>query len=166
MSEIADNARVAMFVSDFAQGDLPSGGKVNALGVGWQFTTLTQTGNTPSQSLCVLIDVPQRFVGEQVALSLTLFDSGGDVVTIPMPDGTIQAVRIGQAAVVDRPTVPGNVVPSELPARIAMLVGLPAGLPLRPGQTYRWQLEIDGDDRQAWQVTFYVVAPVAPIVVG
>jgi len=104
LSEIFEAAEATIFLADFASAD--PAGKINALGVGWQFTPLMQQGLTPGQAVAALIELPRQFVGHQVAVSLTLLDGAGEPVTTPgpSPDQPGQVVRVGQLPVVQMPT--------------------------------------------------------------
>lgn len=166
MSDIADSAKAVVFVADHAVAD-PPGNKINALGVAWQVTTLSPSGATPGQAVVAVIEVPQRFAGDEVALSLSLRDSADNVVALPQPpDGNPQPMRVAQVAVVDKPLLPGVATPKELKSRMQIVLGLPSGLTLRPGELYTWRLEIDGTTRDDWTASFFVVPAPSQVVVG
>jgi hypothetical protein len=165
VSEVADAATAVVVLADYAAAEPPAG-KINAIGVGWQITAIAPTGGTPPQTIVVLIDVPQSFAGEQVALTLSLRDATNNIVEVPQPDGSRQSVRIAQLAVINKPAVPGVALPRDMPARVQVVVALPTGLALQPGELYTWQLDIDGTRKPEWATSFYVVAPAPPAVLG
>lgn len=161
---IADDARACVILADFANSD-PSG-KANFLGAGWQVTAVSPAGTTSPLSLAALIEVPQRWIGDEFAVSLTLRDESGEMVKMPGPSGELQAVRIQQILKVERPNVPGVMSMGKLWSRSQIILNFPMGLPLARGQSYTWQLEIDGQDNPQWCASFLVAGVPPPPVAG
>lgn len=76
------------------------------------------------------------------------------------------AIRVAQLAKIERPSLPGTYLPSDVPSRIQMIMNFPNGLPLQPGRMYKWQLEIDSDSRPEWEASFFIIGPPPAPVMG
>lgn len=165
MSRVADLARVAVLLADYAAPD-PSG-RINILGAGWNVTGANPTtGQTPQQSLVVLLDFPPELYGEDFTLSLQLRDSAGALVELPGPTGQPQPMRIAQVLRVEEPPAPLGGPRNLLWAHSQTVFTLLQGLPLRPNELYTWCVEIDGDERPERAVSFYVAGPPPTPVIG
>lgn len=166
MSEIADEARVSVILADYASVDAIN--KANVIGAGWQIAGIDPTtGMTAPQSLLVMIDLPPRYYNEDFALAITLLDQAGEPVKVPGPTGEPQAMRIAQLAKAEEPVFPGGNVPRGLvPSHVQVLMSFAAGIALAPGQLYTWQVEIDGDAKPTWRLSFFVAGPPPPPVIG
>jgi hypothetical protein len=159
VSVIADEARVAVFLADYAAADAVN--KINAIGLGWAVTgTDPSTGLTAPQTLVAMLDVPPDRYGEDFTLTLTLRDEAGAPVALPGPAGTPQPMRIAQIVRAEEPTFgPAMNVPRDvLWAHVQVVLNLGNGLPLQPG-LYSWQLDIDGKEDPKWRASFYVPGP-------
>lgn len=154
---IASTVRLTVVLADYAMVDQSN--KVNILGAGWQLTGTGPNGVTPQQSLVVLFEVPPVHLGEQFAISITLYDEAGVPVQIPGPTGEMQPLRAQQLVQAERPQVPGVALPNTLPGRGQMVMSLINGLPLAGGQSYTWRVEVDGNSNPQWEASFYVVGP-------
>lgn len=159
---VGEEARASLILADYANADAAQ--KLNLLGGGWQVTALTQTGLTPPQALVAAIEVPERYAGTEFPVSLTLLDEAGEQVKVPGPSGNVEALRIAQMAKAERPNVPGVLLYGKVWSRVQVILNFPGGLPLRPGQSYSWELEVDGHHNTQWRVSFYVAAPPQPVV--
>ena len=166
MSAIADTARVAVLLADYAQADTVQ--KINMLGAGWQVTGLDpSTGITAPQTLVVMIDIAPPHAGETYALEAALYDDGGDLVLVPGPTGNLIPLRIGQSVTAEPPVFPGRQVPKgSLWAHQQMVLSFPGGLALAAGRAYTWRVRIDGDESRDWGITFFVAAAPASPVIG
>lgn len=166
MSEIADQSRVSIILADYASADAVN--KVNVIGAGWQIAGIDpQTGLTAAQSLIVMIDLPPRFYSEDFALAIVLLDQSDQPVMLSGPTGQPQAMRISQLARAEEPVFAGGNVPrGVVPSHVQVIISLSAGLALAPGQLYTWQVEIDGDAKPTWRVSFFVAGPPPPPVIG
>lgn len=166
MSEVADDACVSLILADYAAADAIN--KVNVIGAAWQISGVQpETGLTPPQSLVVFIDLPPKHYNEEFALTVALLDDTGNPVQIPGPTGEPQALRISQLAKAEKPTfaqpgIPQNVVPTH----VQIVANFPGGLPLAPGRLYSWQVDIDGDAKPAWRVSFFVAGPPPAPILG
>lgn len=159
---ISDDVRAALILADYANGD--SAGKANILGAGWQVTPITQTGTTLPHALVVLIELPPRNIGDDFTVAMTLSDETGHPVQITGPTGESQDMRVTQKAKAERPGVPGAQEAGKLWSRTQIILHFATGLPLTPGRTYTWTLEIDGHHNPQWSVGFYVTnSPAEPV---
>jgi hypothetical protein len=162
-----DDASVMVAIADFVGVD--AGGKVNAIGLGFTVSGMQPNGFTAPQFVVAFVDAPGKYAGDQTALTLELRNLTDDeVVKAPAPSGQLEALRITNQAMFERPIVPGVALGADMPVRIQMTVGFPAGLPnLAPGKTYAWKLQMDGRSRQSWRAFFHLPsAPPGPIIGG
>jgi hypothetical protein len=167
MSSISDDAKVQIFLADYAAADASN--KVNALGVGFQICIPQATGLTSPLTVVVLVDVPAVHAGEECAVELTLVNDSGEVVGVPGPTGENTALRFGQNTPIQQPgfNLPGLRVPRDAVwARHQLVANFQTGLPLPVSQSYRWRVSIDGNTRKDWEVSFYVPGPSGGVVVG
>lgn len=165
MSQLAEDARVTLLIADYVGVDASN--KVNALGAGFTMTGVNPTGLTPPMHLVVLIDIPSKYAGQDFALLLELRDDkAGKAVQVTGPNGTLEALRIQQVARGDRPQVQGAHVPDSVPVRVQVAMAFPGGLPLAANNSYTWRVELDGQHRKGWDVTFHVLGPPPPPVFG
>jgi hypothetical protein len=49
---------------------------------------------------------------------------------------------------------------------VGIAMGIPLGLAVPAGHSYRWTLHIDDMSKDEWSAGFYVVNPPAPPVIG
>lgn len=133
--------RAAIVLADFAETD--PGGKVHVLGAGWSVTGPQQG----PQAVVGFIQVPPDRAGNAVPFTLRLTGRDSEVVEVHGPAGPQPMELTGQVEVLepegwDRST----------DLNVAFAVNLV--LPLSPGQSYTWSLEVDGKDLAT--TTFYV----------
>jgi hypothetical protein len=153
-----DDARVTLLVADYVGVD--AGGKLNVLGLGFTISGLQPTGATAPQAVAALVDLPSRYVGQDFALSIDLRDdTTGEIVQVQRLDGGQDALRVQQNVTVQPIAVPGLQIPREMNARVQVNLGFPGGLPLVAGHFYSWRAEIDGNTKDVWRATFWVVGP-------
>jgi hypothetical protein len=127
--------RASVILADFAESDTGTG-KVHILGAGWSVT-----GPEPGpHAVVALIDVPPERVGEQIPVTLRLADRGGRVLEVLGPAG-MQRVEIAGQIETHEPD--GWDRSTDL--RVAFTANLML-LPLQPGQSYTWSVEVDGKD--------------------
>ena len=160
---IYDDAHVTVLLGDYVAVDQT--GKINALGVGFQFSPLQANGNTAGMCVAAVIDVPQKYAGEQYSVSLELRNMDiNQVVALP---GTTppQALRFQQLVTATKPAINGVAIPDSVPCRHQIAAQLLEGIPLPPGR-YGWRLEVDGQHRKNWHAYFNVLHPPAQPVVG
>jgi hypothetical protein len=162
---IFEDAHAFVLLADYIGVD--AGGKINAIGAAFALTGVQQTGFTPPQYVAAIIDVPGKYAGQEFAASFELRDeTAGTVVQMPGPSGQLESLRIQQVAKAERPQIPGVYLPEVMFCRVHMVLAFPNGLPLAPACMYQWRLQIDGQYRSNWQVSFYVPGPPPPPVFG
>lgn len=161
------DTQAQVLIADYIGIDAAS--KVNALGAGLQIAPILQTGQTSPLHVVAIIDFPAAMYGQTVPVTIELRDMTTDsVVMMPGPAGPSQALRVQQLVQVARPTVnvPGLFLPDDLPSRAQIALAFPNGLPLVPGRSYLWKLEVDGTRRKGWAARFFVPAPPQPPILG
>lgn len=167
MSEIAEAARVAVFLADYAGND--PGGRINALGVGWALAPLNpQTGVTSALAAVAIVSVPPQFYGAEYAIEVTLRREDGRAVEMPGPTGEPQALRLAQNIRAEEPTFPpgSNVPRGKLWSQMQVVMGFSNGLPLVGGQLYSFTVGIDSTSKPDWAASFYVPGPPSGPVFG
>lgn len=161
------DARVLIFVADYAGVD--AGGKINAIGAAFNLTGLQpQGGLTPPQYVVVVIDVPTKYVGTEFPVSIELRrDDLNQAVTVLGPAGQQDALRFQQIVRPETPQVPpGAQLPTGVFSRVQFVLAFPTGLQLQPGISYRWRVEIEGQNHPTWDAGFHVLAPAPGPVFG
>lgn len=163
---LRDDARVTVVIADYIGVD--ASGKINVVGGGWTTVGAQTSGFSAAQYLAVLVDVASGHVGDEFTLTVALHDAeSGEIIALPGPTGTAEALRIQQLFRVDPPaSQPGVYVPSSMFSRVQFLVGFPNGLPLAAGRRYSWRVEIDGEGRSDWGADFLIAGPPPSPVVG
>jgi hypothetical protein len=128
--------RAALVLCDYAAQDI-QGGKVHLMGAGWSVT-----GPMPTpHAVAAFVKVGWDEANVRHELSLRLVNSDGATVSLPGPAGE-QRIEFPGRLEVPRPAgVPHG---SEIDATFVVSIG---ALPLTPGQRYRWELSIDGEER-------------------
>jgi hypothetical protein len=133
--------RASIILADFAETD--PAGKVHILGAGW-----SATGPQPGpQAVVGFIQVPPEQSEGAISFTLRLADLLGNVVEVPGPAG-MQPMELGGQVEVREPEEWDRA--SDLNVAFAVNVVLP----LPPGHSYTWSLEVDGKDLAT--TTFYV----------
>lgn len=154
---IFEDAHAFVLIADYIGVD--AAGKINTIGAGFAISGVQPTGLLAPQYVGAVIDVPGRYVGQECALSLELFDdTAGSTVQVPAESG-LEAMRVQQVVRVDRPNLPGVSIPDSMFSRLQVTLGFPTGLPLAPGRQYSWRLQIDGHHSPDWYASFYVPGP-------
>lgn len=166
MSEASESAELSIQLADFALTD--PAGKLNIIGGGVAALGYSpESGTTTRFTLVATAKVPARLCPLEIVLEFALLDALGNTVELPGPAGTPQKLRIGQAARVEKPGIPGGPsFPDTIPARYVTILDFSNGLPLALGQAYAWQFRIDGDTENAVTEHFLVPGPPPPPVFG
>ncbi|EYR65026.1 hypothetical protein N866_18830 [Actinotalea ferrariae CF5-4] len=160
MSPISDSARVSLFVADYAAPDAIQ--KLNIIGAGWAVTGVNpETGLTAPHAVVAFIDVPPDHYGEDFAFTLTLRGPDGQPVRVPGPTGQVEPLRIAQTLRAEEPQFPPevNVPRRTVWSHTQVALNMSNGIPVQVGSLYTWTLDIDGNTRPAWAVSFYVPGP-------
>jgi hypothetical protein len=114
-----------------------------------------------------LVDAPARYAGETTSLTLELRnDTDDEIVKAPSPSGQMEALRVTNQAKFERPNVPGVQLGADMPVRLQLTLGFPAGIPITAGKTYSWKLQVDGRSRKSWRAFFHVPAPPTGPIIG
>jgi hypothetical protein len=132
--------RVTLLLADHA---VVAEGKLYINGGGWSVTS----GGAPS-AIAVKLDVPWDRTNQRLQLRLRLIGQDGEQVVVHNPEGP-QPVEIAAEAEVGRPA--GLAHGADIDFPMAFQIG---PLPLQPGQRYQWVLDIDGETREEWRLTF------------
>ncbi len=157
MTELSENARVAVLLADFANQDPAN--KINLLGANWNIAAVQPTGMTPPQAIVVFVEVPSRFHGTDFTVSIALLDEAGNAVDVPRPEGQVEPLHVEQAFRAERPKIVGIDAPADLPCRVQMILNFVVGVPLPPGGLYRWHVEVDDTANPQWEASFYIGQP-------
>lgn len=168
MSEISDAARVQIFLADHAVADASN--KINALGVGFQIMGLQANGFTAPCAVVVLAEFPPKFVGDDLAMELALYNDLNELVTAPglMGDATTP-LRFGQNVVLQKPvaSLPGVTIQQGIIwPRHQLVAAFQAGVPLAIGRSYEWRVSIDSVTKPDWIASFVTPAPPGGLIVG
>lgn len=166
MSETATRPEItgALVFADYAAVD-PLG-KVNIIGAGIRVLQRIPPGPTTQPCAVVaMLTSPQPTPGDAPAVELVLTDPSGRVVHVGRSDAPPQAIRVGQILDFPPPTAPGIIIPRHaLPSSASFAVNFNTGLPLEPGTSYQWRLQVDHDVVATY--SFYVAVPPPPPTIG
>lgn len=159
------DAQVQFILADFANTD--GAGKLNVLGGGIAFIGIQDGGATAPFALAVEVRVPAKYAGTSYALTVELHDATiGQLVGLPGPDGTLQALRAQQVVTVQSVQLPPQfAVPPDTMQNHTMVMNFPGGLPLAAGHSFEWRVQIDGQTRH-WFHRFHVLGPNPGVVFG
>lgn len=162
---LADDVFVSIILGDYVAID--AAGKLNILGGGFIMTSIQTTGTTVPMYVATIIDVPSEHLGHEFAVSVELRDLATDsVVMLTGPSGNLEALRVQQLFKADRMVGPGIYLPESMFGRCQSLLGFANGIPLTPGHTYAWSVEVNGQHRKPWIAKFHVLGPPPPPVIG
>lgn len=162
---LANEAQVQILTADYAGTDAI--GKLNAIGAGVTMLGQQPDGSWPPICLAVTVNVPATHAGTDYALSVELHDvTQGKIVQIPTVDGTLQPLRVQQAVTVAPISLPPHLKrPNDALTQHVMVMNFPGGLPLTPGSSYEWRVQIDGRMTHWWS-RFHALGPAAGVVFG
>jgi Family of unknown function (DUF6941) len=130
-----------MMLCDHAQ---VADGKMFISGGGWSITGTP----TPPSAVAVLLQVPWTEANRRVTFRLKLVDGDGRPVGQRDVTGQVATVEVNGELTARRPT--GLPEGTLLDAPLAVTF---APLDLAPGR-YVWELWIDGENHEDWQVSF------------
>ena len=138
-----------MMLADHAQ---VADGKLFISGGGW---TTCGPGPTPA-SIAMIFHVPWQRTNEKISFGLRLVDEDGQQVAQPGPGG-MQPVQAAGQIEAGRPpgTTPGTEI--SVPITFNVILRLP------PGGRYTWLLQVNGEEDDAWRLSFVTRnAPASP----
>ena len=138
--------KVTMLLADYA---VVAEGKLFISGAGWSVA-----GPEPQPSaLAVKIDVPWDRANDKISLRVRLMGEDGQPVAVPGPAGP-QPIEMTGEFEVGRP--PGLKPGTSIDVPLAFQIG---PLPLTHGCRYVWELELDGETNENWNVAFLTRSP-------
>jgi hypothetical protein len=113
-------------------------GKVHLLGAGWSLTGPT----VPPSAIAGFLRIPWGDAKEDLNFRLQLLDENRTKIELPRADGESRPVRFdGRLGPVG--TQLDEDVTRKVPMNLSFSLNIPP-LPLSPGETYEWILEIEG----------------------
>lgn len=130
---------VTMLLADHA---VVAEGKLYVNGGGWSVVD----ASVPAYSIALLVLVPWDRAGRPMVLNLRLIDEDGRSLT---DAATGRPAQISATLGVERPPMQ----PAGVPLDVPLVVGIPA-MTLAPRTRYTWLLDIDGETRDDWRVSF------------
>jgi hypothetical protein len=133
--------KVTMMLADAA---LEVGGKMTIAGAGWKVIS----PNPTPFAVCGWIDVPWNLMNQGHQAQLALLDADGHPYAVP--GGVPVALPPDNFSVQRMPGMKPGMTGSHF---LVVQVG---GLPLIPGETYVWELSINGKTHEEWRLPFYV----------
>lgn len=137
--------KITVLLADSAQTD--QSGKVHALGLGWSITT----SPTPPMAIVVFVSVEWHEANTPQHLTATLVTQDGEPVLVPRPNGQ-EEVRIDADFELGRPAG----LPAGSPLTMSMALGVAPGIPLTPGERYRWRVTTPTEPDEDFGVSFFV----------
>jgi hypothetical protein len=120
--------------------------------------TLILAGVTPESAVAVFVEAPWDRCNRPLDLQLDLVTEDEKPVVIAVgPEPSPVLIRHSVVA------VPAPGAPNGSPGFASFLVNLRGGLPLAPGNWYKWRAFVDKEHDEAWEAKFYVQRmPTAP----
>lgn len=162
MSEVGQSARVTIIVADYVA--VAESHKFTIVGSGITLAGLDpQSGRTAPISAIAIATFDPKFLGESPVVEFSFETDDGELVEIPppldQPDGNPQPLRITPG---ENPLVPtvveGVVVPAHaVRPKVQMMMQFQSGMPLVADRRYLWRITIDGETRDEWTETLYVM---------
>jgi hypothetical protein len=134
----------------------PQAGTLDLLNAGWSQTSPTPSPMgqvVPPQVVAIFFEVDRHLCNRDITLLVELVDEDGGAVALPGPAGP-QPMRIEQHIRVPIPPL----LPGGAPGSGNLLLELMPGPPLAPG-VYTWRVTLNGEHRDDWTATFYVLPP-------
>jgi hypothetical protein len=163
VSEMAESISAHVTIADYVD---EANGKIIIIGGGIQFVGfIPQMGMTTAFSIFVEMQCPVPVPERHAAVELLLVDASGQAVQVPGEGDSKQALRVAQNVEFIEPYLPGASVPrGSVNARATMTLAFPNGIPLTPGHSYSWRVQIDHDVLATQP--FYIPAPQIGPVLG
>lgn len=154
--------RASVIIADFVNVD--AGGKANLIGAGISLLGFDpQQGVTSPFALYVRLVSPLP-TNDRPAVEILLADASGQPVMLPGPMGEAQALRISQNVDFPPVAVQGVTIPNgAIPSVAQFAINFANGLPLAPGHSYSWRIQLD-HDVIASESIFIPVAPAGPVI--
>jgi hypothetical protein len=159
MSDAFEAVTVNLLLADYSsQGDR---GKINIIGGAISQVGFLPSGLTPPLHVIALLGFPDKLGGTECDVTIELREvPSGSVVQLPNASGSKEAVRIQHMVRIEHVVLDSGVKrPVDLRAQAQIVAAFQNGLPLTPGNSYKWKLLIDGQSRKGWEAPFSVLAP-------
>ena len=164
MSDVGHSARVTIIVADYATVN-ESNNKFTIVGSGVSLVGFDSRAikRTAPLSVVAIATFDPKFLGESPVVELTLETTDGSIVELPpgddAPDGPPFPIHIKAGPEPLVPTVlPGYRLPYDaIRPKTQMMMQFASGLPLSFEHRYLWRVTIDGESRDEWTESLYVV---------
>jgi hypothetical protein len=162
MSEVGQSARVTIIAADYVA--VAESHKFTIVGSGITLVGLDpQTGHTAPISVVAIATFDPKFLGESPLVEFSFETDDGELVELPAPPDQIevhpQPLRITTGP---NPLLPTVVKGVDVPAdavrpKVQMMMQFQSGLPLVADRRYLWRMTIDGETRDEWTESLYVM---------
>jgi hypothetical protein len=162
MSDASDSAHVRIFIADYAVAALD--GKITMVGGGIAITGFNPaTGTTAPFTVIAIVSFDPKCIGDSPAVELLLENEQGQLVQLPGQPGPI---RVGTSEKLNPPVLQGANVPNDaVRPKAQILLQLQNGLPLPPGNGFRWRVRVDHETHPEWTEPLYVpTASAGPVI--
>ncbi|MBK9725126.1 MAG: hypothetical protein WAW82_03145 [Candidatus Lutibacillus vidarii] len=133
--------RATIMLCDYAT---VADGKLYISGGGWSVTN----AQVPASAVAAKFEVPWTQANQPIRIAFRLIDADGAPVLLAGPQGPLP---VGAEAVLEVSRPLG--VPAGTPIDAPMAFGVPP-LSLAAGRRFGWVLEVDGETREDWTLTF------------
>jgi hypothetical protein len=164
MSEVGHSARVTIIVADYATVN-ETNNKFTIVGSGISLVGFDPKATTRTAPLSVvaIASFDPKFLGENPIVELTLETTDGTVVELPpgtdTPDEPPFPVHIkaGGEPLVST-LLSGYRVPADaIRPKVQMMMQFSSGLPLSFEHRYLWRVTVDGEKRDEWTESLFVL---------
>ncbi|WP_141244903.1 hypothetical protein [Mycobacterium intracellulare] len=162
MSEASESAHVRIFLADYAIVD-PLG-KITVVGGGISILGFNPaSGTTAPFSVVAIASFDPKCIGDSPAVELLLENDEGQLVHLPGQPGPL---RVGTSEKLNPPALPGANIPNDaVRPKAQILMQFQNGLPLPPGNGFRWRVRVDHESRPEWAEPLYVpTASAGPVI--
>jgi len=162
MSDVGERITASVMLADYAAQET---GKLHVIGGGLQFLGFDPNmGVTAPFTVIVSLTSPTAITTDHPAVEIVLVDAGGDPVGLPGPAGP-QVMRISQNVEMPEPALPGQSLPKgSINASATFVLHFATGLPIPPGLSYSWRVQIDHDVKATYP--FFIPGPPQGPVLG
>lgn len=162
MSAVSQSARVTIMVADYVAA--AESNKFTIVGSGITIVGIDpQTSRSAPISVVAIASFDPKFLGERPVVELSFETDDGQIVELPTPSDQAQVqsqpLRIASEPNALLPTVIAGVdVPVDaVRPKVQMMMQFQSGIPLLADRKYLWRVTIDGETRDEWTESLYVV---------
>lgn len=157
MSEIAQTAVAWIQMADFAQAE--AAGKATLVGAGLSAVPYVQERSATARfSVVADVELPYPMLPVDFPVEIALTTPSGELVS---PRGSTP-MRLAKIARAEQPQIPAGVGGegrAVMRGRTRIVMDFGQGIPLPPGEVFRWRLMLDGDASRIWTWPFLVLGP-------